>query len=71
MGFSRFYKFILGMSLSLTLVSSAWAADTLVQTLSEGSCWFEQGEVTKIASFNDGESLNMTRDEVELELEAS
>lgn len=61
---------MLAMSLSLILVSTAWSADTLVQTLSEGACWFEQGEVTKIVSFNDSESLSMTRDEVESELES-
>lgn len=70
MGLSRFYKFMLVMPLSLLFSVGVWAEDANVQTLSEGACWYEQGEILKIASFNDRESLLMTRDEVELQIES-
>lgn len=61
---------MLGVSLSLAVSAVAWAEDTNVQTLSEGACWYEQGEFLKVASFNDRESLFMTRDDVESQVEA-
>ncbi|MEA9357967.1 hypothetical protein SHI21_17175 [Bacteriovorax sp. PP10] len=65
MGLSRFYKFMLSISLSLAFSSVAMAEDANVQTLSEGACWYEQGEFLKIASFNDRESLFISRDDIE------
>lgn len=47
-----------------TLLGSGigFAQETLVQTLSEGACWFEQGENLKIVSFNDHEAFNIPRE---------
>lgn len=61
MGLSRFYTFMLLMSMSFVTM----AEDANVQTLSEGACWYEQGEFLKIASFNDRESLFISRDDIE------
>lgn len=69
MGLSRFYKFILSMSLTMAFSTSAWSEDTNVQTLSEGACWYEQGEFLKVASFNDRESLFISREDIEYQVE--
>ena len=45
------------------------AQDISVQTLSEGACWYEQGETLKIVSFNEKESILTTRDEIEDEVQ--
>lgn len=47
-----------------TLLGSGigFAQETLVQTLSEGACWFEQGENLKIVSFNDHEAFSIPRE---------
>ena len=58
------------MTISMTFATCVWAQATNVQTLSEGACWFEQGEIIKIASFNDGESLLMTREEINSQIES-
>lgn len=50
---------------SLLGVSSVFAQETLVQTLSEGGCWFEQGEMLKIVSFNDHEVFQVPREGME------
>lgn len=49
----------------LTSTSLAIAEDANVQTLSEGACWYEQGEFLKVASFNDRESLFISRNDIE------
>jgi len=69
MGLSRFYKFMLSISLVLAFSTGAWAEDANVQTLSEGACWYEQGEFLKVASFNDRESLFISRDDIESQVE--
>jgi hypothetical protein len=65
MGLSRFYTFMLSVSFSLAFSSVVVAEDANVQTLSEGACWYEQGEFLKVASFNDRESLFISRDDIE------
>lgn len=65
MGLSHFTKLMIG----LMIAGSVMAEDANVQSLSEGACWYEQGEVLKIASFNDRESILITRDEVEYQVE--
>ena len=65
MGIAHFSKFIL----TLAIATSAYAQDTSVQTLSEGACWYEQGEVLRLASFNDKESVAISRDEIEFQVE--
>jgi hypothetical protein len=65
MGLSRFYTFMISMSLSLVATSVAIAEDANVQVLSEGACWYEQGEFLKVASFNDRESLFISRDDID------
>lgn len=65
MGTSRFMTFII----CLVFASNLLAEDTNVQSLSEGACWYEEGEFLKIASFNDRESLLSTRDEIESQVE--
>lgn len=47
---------------TLLVSGQAFAEETLVQTLSEGACWFEQGENLKIVSFNDHESFSIPRE---------
>ena len=69
MGFSCFNKSVLATMLSLLFSTFAWAQATNVQTLSEGACWYEQGENIKIVSFNDGESLSMNREELDSQIE--
>jgi hypothetical protein len=54
------------IALYTLLVSGiGYAEDTLVQTLSEGACWFEQGENLKIVSFNDHESFSISRESLD------
>lgn len=65
MGLSRFSKFIVSISLSLSVAHTSMAEDANVQTLSEGACWYEEGEYLKVASFNDRESLFISRDDIE------
>lgn len=69
MGLSRFYKFMFSMSLTLAFSAAVWAEDANVQTLSEGACWYEHGEFLKVASFNDRESLFISRDDIESQVE--
>lgn len=70
MGLSRFYKFMQATMLSIIFSTSVSAADaSRVQTLSEGACWYEQGEMIKIASFNDNSFLQVTREELEWQVE--
>lgn len=57
------------MTISMTFTTCVWAQATNVQTLSEGACWYEHGEIIKIASFNDGESLLMNREDLNSEIE--
>lgn len=66
MGVSHLTKFII----SMCIATSAFAQDTSVQTLSEGACWYEQGENLKVASFNDGESILIGRDEIEFQVDS-
>ncbi len=66
MGISHLTKFIV----SLAIATTAYAQDTSVQTLSEGACWYEQGENLKIASFNDRESILTSRDEIEFQVDS-
>ncbi len=65
MGFSHFTKFMSALMIAGTVV----AQEASVQSLSEGACWYEQGESVKIASFNDKESIHITRDEIEYQVE--
>jgi len=44
---------------TLLVSGGAFAQETLVQTLSEGACWFEQGENLKVVSFNDHEAFSV------------
>ena len=66
MGISHLTKFII----TLAIASSAYAEDTTVQSLSEGACWYQEGEVLKVSSFNDRESILISRDEIEYQVEA-
>ena len=66
MGISHIFKICL---VTLVLVSKAFAEDTMIQSLSEGACWIESGEMVKLASFNDRESILMSRDEIETQVE--
>lgn len=59
---------MLTMSLSLAFSNALMAEDTNVQTLSEGACWYEQGEFLKVASFNDRESLFISRDDIDYQV---
>lgn len=59
---------MLAMTLSLNLSAHAFAEDANVQSLSEGACWYEQGEFLKVASFNDRESLFISRDDIETQV---
>ncbi len=61
MGISHITKFIL----TLAIATSAFAEDTSVQSLSEGACWYQEGEFLKVSSFNDRESILISRDEIE------
>lgn len=65
MGVSRFFKFML----ALAVVSTVHAEDIGLQGLSQGACWYEEGEILKVASFNDKETLLMAREEVEYQVE--
>lgn len=53
------------MSLLLIWPTRLWAEDINVKTLSEGACWYEEGNFLKVASFNDRESLFISRDSIE------
>ncbi|MBC7713885.1 MAG: hypothetical protein H7177_11130 [Rhizobacter sp.] len=57
------------MIVVFAIASRAFGEDTNVQSLSEGACWYEQGEMVKIASFNDRESALISRDEIEMQVE--
>lgn len=59
---------MLSMLVSLVFSSVALTEDANVQTLSEGACWYEQGEFLKVASFNDRESLFISRDDIEYQV---
>ncbi len=65
MGLSHFTKFMIG----LMIAASVMAEDVSVQSLSDGACWYEQGDSLRIASFNDKESILTTRDEIEYQVE--
>ncbi|MBC7427060.1 MAG: hypothetical protein H7336_00520 [Bacteriovorax sp.] len=65
MGISHIFKFML----VLAMASQAFAEDMNVQTLSEGACWLESGDMVKVASFNDKESALLSRDEIEMQVE--
>lgn len=39
--------------------------DTLVQSLSDGGCWYEQNEVLKVVSFNDQQVFQVPREGLE------
>ncbi len=65
MGISHLNRFIL----ALVIAGGAHAADVNVQSLSQGSCWYEEGEILKIASFNDKESVLLSREEIEYQVD--
>ena len=65
MGISHFTKLMIG----LMIAGSVMAEDANVQSLSDGACWYEQGDSLRIASFNDKESILTTRDEIEYQVE--
>lgn len=65
MGISHFTKILIG----LMIAGSVMAEDANVQSLSDGACWYEQGDSLRIASFNDKESILTTRDEIEYQVE--
>lgn len=66
MGISQLNKFII----SLAIASSAFAEDTVVQSLSDGACWYQEGEIIKVSSFNDRESILLGRDEIEFQVDS-
>ncbi len=55
----------LALAAAIIISINAYADETLVQTLSEGACWYEQGDQLKIVSFNDHEVLMVAKDELE------
>jgi hypothetical protein len=62
-------KIILGFTLSMILsISHAFSEEIMVQTLSQGACWFEHSELLKLTSFNDKESLVISREEIDVQL---
>jgi hypothetical protein len=68
MSISNIFKFVVIIAFATT--TTAFASDSTVQTLSEGACWLDQSETLKIASFNDKESANLSRDDIEFQVEA-
>lgn len=48
---------LLSLFLAIFGQGGLWAEDILVSTLSQGACWYEEGENLKISSFNDKEIL--------------
>jgi hypothetical protein len=67
MSMLHFSKFIIAFAMACQALA---AEDANVQTLSEGACWFEQGELLKMASFNDRESIVISRDEIEFQVDS-
>jgi hypothetical protein len=63
-------KIILGITLSVFFTGNVLAEETMVQSLSQGACWYEQGEFLRVASFNEKEAIVLSRDEIELQIEA-
>ncbi|MBY0413573.1 MAG: hypothetical protein K2Q18_05385 [Bdellovibrionales bacterium] len=57
---------ILGLSLCLFTSLNVMAEDLVVQSLSQGACWYDQGELLKIVSFNDRESLTIERENLDI-----
>lgn len=56
---------LLLLAIMASLTSGVSAQEVMVQTLSEGACWFEQGEQLKVVSFNDQEVFMVGREELE------
>ena len=55
--------------LSSLASQSAQASDVLVQSLSDGACWYEvRDEFIKMSSFNDGAVLQFNKDDLSLKL---
>jgi hypothetical protein len=65
MGKNYFWKVLLGLMLTGKLFGADLAP---VGTLSEGSCWYENKESLRVASFNDKEAYSGTRAQIESEL---
>lgn len=49
----------------LLLPTVGRSQETIVQTLSEGACWFEQSESLKLVSFNEHEAITLPREGLE------
>lgn len=47
----------------------AFSEDIMVQSLSQGACWYESGELLKLTSFNDKETLLTSREEIDSSLD--
>lgn len=67
MGMLHLSKFIIALAMACQALA---AEEVNVQTLSEGACWYEQGEYLKMASFNDRESIVISRDEIEFQVDS-
>jgi hypothetical protein len=67
MGKTLLWKVALGIMLTSRVYA---AAELQVGTLSEGSCWYENKESIRIASFNDKSAYSGSRAQIETELEA-
>lgn len=66
MGMPHFYqKFILLFILGTLPVK---AEEIIVETLSQGACWVEQGEFFRLASFNDKEMLISSKELLEQDI---
>jgi hypothetical protein len=63
-------KFILVFTLIMIINQSvAFSEDIMVQSLSQGACWFESGELLKLSSFNDKETLLTSKEEIDSTLD--
>lgn len=63
------YRYFIVTILLGALTMSISAEENGIQSMSEGACWYEQGEFLKVASFNDKETALFKRDDLDLQVE--
>ena len=63
------FIFMTSLISSLSLSFQVKAADHLIQSLSEGACWYEDNEeFLKLSSFNDKVNMQLSKEELSLKL---
>lgn len=61
-------QLIITLAMCFVILERAYSEEVVVQSLSDGACWYEQGEVMKFTSFNDKTQLKSTRHELDAQV---